>query len=210
MQWLILAVTVQFTAIALHQTRSPRFLLLTVVLLCLAAAGEVGRWSRTGRRRLAAGLLAPIVLASGVVASRYVVTGERFRAVAFGNYIESETLRLALAAIRGELDAGDRLLIVGQSDALSPALFRWELGPPSGVPGFPFPLGGTGRLEPALATKVLLVVAPDSGFAPMNVASLNPERLREIRDAIDRGDLRLLGDFPVADLHVALRLYGRP
>jgi hypothetical protein len=210
MQWLILAVTLQFTAIALHQTRSPRFLLLTVVLLCLAAAGEVGRWSRSGWRRLAAGLLAPIVLASGVVASSYVVTDERFRAVAFGNYIESEKLRLALAAIRGELDAGDRLLIVGQSDALSPALFRWELGPPSGVPGFPFPLGGTGRLEPALATKVLLVVALDSDFAPINVASFNPARLREIREAIDRGDLRLLCDIPLADLHVALRLYGRP
>lgn len=211
MQWLILAIAVQFTAIALHPTRSPRFLLLTVVLLCLAAASEVGRWFlRSGPRRLAAGLLAPIVLASGVVAARDVVTGERFRAVAFNNYTESETLRLALAAIRGELDASDRLLIVGQSDALSPALFRSELGPPSGVPGFPFPLGGTGRLEPALATKVLLVVALDSDFAPINVASFNPARLREIREAIDRGDLRLLCDIPLADLHVALRLYGRP
>jgi len=211
MQCLILAIGLQFTAIALHQTRSPRFLLLTVVLLCLAAASEVARWlSRSGPRRLAAGLLAPIVLASGVVAARDVVTGERFRAVAFGNYTESETLRLALAAIRGELNVGDRLLIVGQSDALSPALFRWELGPPSGAPDFPFPLGGTGRLEPALATKVLLIVALDSGFAPINVASLNPARLREIREVIDRGDLRLLCNIPLADLHVALRLYGRP
>jgi hypothetical protein len=210
MQWLILATALQFTGIALHQTRSTRFLSLTIVLLCLAAAGEVGRWFlRSGALRLAAGLLAPIVLASAVVASRDVVTGERFRAVALGNYTESEALRLALAVIRGQLNVGDRLLIVGHTDALSLALFRWELGPPSGVPSFPFPLGGTGRLEPALATKVLLVVALDSGFAPINVENLNPARLRQIREAIDAGDLSLLCDIPLAELRVALRLYVR-
>jgi hypothetical protein len=44
MQWLIVAIPLQCAALAFHQTRLPRFLLLTVVLLCLAASSEVGRW----------------------------------------------------------------------------------------------------------------------------------------------------------------------
>ncbi len=210
MRWLILAIPFQFTAIAMHQTRFPRFLLLTVVLLCLASASEIGRWvsgSRSGR--LVAGLLAPFVLVSGMIAARGVVNEERFRAIAFEHYTFSEPLRLALESIRGDLSADDRLLVVGHTDQLSPALFRWELGPPSGMPRFPFPIGGTGRLDPALATKVLLVLPPGAGFPPMNVENYSPARLGEIREQIDRGDLVLRRDIPLEGIHVVLRLYGR-
>ncbi len=210
MQLLIVAVPLQFAAIALHQTRFPRFLLLTVVLLCLAAASEIGRWVAGARLgRLVAGLLAPFVVASGVIAARGLVTEQRFRALAFEHYVFSEPLRPALESIRGDLSAGDRLLVVGHTDQLSPALFRWELGPPSGVPRFPFPIGGTGRLDPALATKVLLVLPLGSGFPPINVEQYNPARLGEIRDRIDRGDLAIRRDMPLEDMHVSLRLYGR-
>ncbi|MGH9371015.1 MAG: hypothetical protein ACRD15_05740, partial [Vicinamibacterales bacterium] len=116
MQWLILAIPLQLAAISLHQTRFPRFLLPTVVLLCLAAASEVGRWfAGSIAARVTAGLLAPIVVASGVIAARHVVTDERFTSLAFEHYTDSESLRVALDRIRGELSAGDRLLIVGQS-----------------------------------------------------------------------------------------------
>jgi hypothetical protein len=209
MQWLILAIPLQFAAIALHQTRFPRFLLLTVVLLCLAAAGEVGRWFSGRPGRLVAGLLAPMVLASGLVAARHVVTEERFRVVAFEHYTDSEALRMAMGVIRGELTADDRLLIVGESDELSPALFRWELGPPSGVASFPFKIGGAGRLDPALATRVLLIVPLASDFAPIGVAHYDPARIDVVREEIDRGDLILRRELPLADLQVALRLYGR-
>jgi hypothetical protein len=208
MQWLILAVPLQFAAIAFHQTRFPRFLLLTVVLLCLAAASEVGRWLR-GRARLAAGVLAPLVLASGLVAARHAVTQERFRVVAFEHYTDSEALRRAMDVIRRDVTADDRLLIVGQSDELSPALFRWELGPPSGVACFPFQIGGAGRLDPALATRILLIVPLDSGSAPIGVADFDPARISAVREGIDRGDLALLRDMPLPDMQVALRLYGR-
>jgi hypothetical protein len=210
MQWLILAIPVQFAALVVHQTRFPRFLLLTVVLLCLAAASEVGRWfSVPGPRRVVAGMLAPLVLASGMLAAKRVVSEERFLAIAFEHYTFSQPLHVAVTTIRGELHADDRLLIVGHTDQLSPALFRWVLGPPSGVPCFPFQIGGAGRLHPALATRVLSIETPGSDFAPIGVANYDPARLREVREGIDRGDLVLRREMLLPDLHVALRLYDR-
>jgi hypothetical protein len=209
-QWLILAVPLQFAAIALHQTRFPRFLLLTVVLLCLVAASEVGRWfASSSRRRLVASVLSPLVLASGMIAAQQVVNEDRFRTIAFEHYTDSPALPGALAVIRGELHADDRLLIIGQSDELSPALFRWALGPPSGVPCFPFEVGGAGRLDPAHATRVLLIVPVDTDFAPVGVANFDPARIRAVRDEIDRGSLALIHDLPLPDMAVALRLYRR-
>jgi hypothetical protein len=154
-------------------------------------------------------LLAPMVLTSGVVAARHVVAEERFRVVAFEHYTDSEGLRSALDVIRGELTAEDRLLIVGQSNELSPALFRWELGPPSGVACFPFQIGGVGRLDPALATLVLLIGPLGSDFDPIGVENYNPARVRGIREEVDRGSLVLRREFPIDDMHVALRLYRR-
>jgi hypothetical protein len=209
-QFLILAIPLQLAAIALHQTRFPRFLLLTVVLLCLAAASEIGRWfsgSRTGR--IAAGLMAPVVVVSGVVAARQVVTEERFRTIAFEHYTDSDALRGALGAIRGDLAADDRLVIVGQSNELSPALFRWELGPPSGVGCFPFRMAGEGRLDLALATRVLLLEPLDAGTSPLDVTSYDPVHRRAVLDAADRGELEVRRDMPLPDMRVALRLYGR-
>lgn len=209
-QWLLVAIPLQFAAIALHQTRFPRFLLLTVVLLCLVAAGEAGRWfARSVAARTVAGLLACIVLGAGVFAARDVVTEERFRSIAFQNYTDSEPLRVALASIRGELKASDRLLIVGQSNDLSPALFRWELGPPSGVECFPFPIGGARRLDPALASHVLVLVPLEGAGAPLDVATFDPARLSALMADIQAGDLRLRREFPLEDLQVALRLYVR-
>ena len=211
MQFLILAVPLQLAAIVFHQTRYPRFLLLTVVLLCLVAASEAGRWL-AGRRagRLAGGVLAPVVLAFGVVAARHVVAEERFRVLAFELYTDSGALRSALDAIRGEVRAGDRLLIVGQSNELSPALFRWELGPPAGVPCFPFSIAGAARLEPALATLVLVVGALGADYAPIGVENFNPGRVRGVGEEIERGTLVLRGQFPIDDMQTVLRLYRRP
>lgn len=210
MQWLILAVPLQFAAIAFHQTRFPRFLVLTVVLLCLAASSEVGRWfAGSGRGRLAASLLAPLVVASGVVAARDVVTQARFRAVAFENYTDNDALRAALDSIRAELNAGDRLAIVGQSNELSPGLFRWELGPPSGMPCFPFEVGGAKGTDLALATRVLLIVPLGPDFAPLDVTSYYLAQRRAVLERVDRGALVFRREVPVPDMHVALRLYDR-
>jgi hypothetical protein len=210
MRLLILAVPLQFAAIALHQTRFPRFLLLTVVLLCLTSAAEAGRWFAGSRRaRAAAGLLAVTALASALVAARRVVAEERFRTIAFENYTHSDPLRAALGSIRGELTGEDRLVVVGQNNVLSPALFAWELGPPSGAACYPFPVGGLMRLDPALATHVLLVAALDPDRSPLDPPNYNPARLREILDDVERGGLRLRREFALADLQVSLRLYAR-
>jgi len=209
-QCLVLAVPLQFVTIALHQTRFPRFVLLPVVLLCLAACTEVGRWiAASSGRRLVAALVAPLPLALGVVAARQVVTEERFRVIAFEHYTDSPALAAALDSIRAELTAVDRLAIVGQSNDLPPALFRWELGPPSGGPCFPLEIVGTSRPELALATRIVLIAPAGS-----NVPALDEtDGYRAARQAIEqesaRGELAFRREIPVPDLRVALRLYER-
>ena len=210
LQWIILAIPLQFAAIAVHQTRFPRFLLLTVVLLCLVASSEVGHWFGTSKRgRVAAGLLVVPVLAFGVWAARHTVTEQRFLSVAFENYTDNQTLRAAVDSIRAELMPDDRLAIVGQGNELSPGLFRWELGPPSGVACFPFEIGGARGADLALATRVLLLVPLGSDSGPLDLTSYYLAQRRAVLDSADRGDLALRREIPVENMHVALRLYGR-
>jgi hypothetical protein len=210
MRWLILATPVQFAAVVFHQTRFPRFLALSVVLLCLVAAAEAGRWlAGSSPRRLLAGLLAPVVLASGVCAATTVLDDQRFRSIAFEHYVESEALRSALASIRAELTAGDMLAVVGQNADLSPALFSWELGPPSGVRCFPFELAGSRRLDLSLATRVLVIVPLGPGIAPLDATPEYLPQRSAVLERVDRRELELDREMPIADMQVALRLYKR-
>jgi hypothetical protein len=209
-RWLVLAIPLQLAAIAIHQTRFPRFLLLTVVLLCLVAASEVGRWF-AGQRglRIVAPIVAVAVLTSGVLAARRVVGEQRFQEVAFENYTDNAILRAAFGEIRSELNGEDRLAIVGQSNELSPALLRWELGPPSGATCFPFEIGGAQRIDLSLATKVLLMVAVGADPAPLDETSYYAAQKRTVLEQVDRGELRIRRDILVSDRHIALRLYDR-
>ena len=209
-QWIVLAIPLQFAAIALHQTRFPRFLLLSVVLLCLAAASEVGRWfHRTRGLRIAGDVLGAVVLIVGVTAASAVVSEARFRQVAFENYTDNEALRATLASIRAGLTANDRLAIVGQGNELSPALLRWELGPPSGAPCFPFEIGGARGVDLALASRVLLMMPLDTGVPALDLTSYYLAQRQAVLDRVDRGELALRREFLLPDMHVALRLYDR-
>jgi hypothetical protein len=210
MQWIILAVPLQFLAIALHQTRFPRFLLLTVVLLCLAAANEMGRgFARSRGWRMAGAVVAVVVLIGGVSAARIVVTETRFRQIAFENYTDNQTQRAALDSIRADLTVDDRLAIVGQGNELSPALLRWELGPPSDAACFPFEIGGARGVDLALATKVLLMTPVDAGASALDLTNYYVAQRQAVLDRVDRGDLAPRREFQVPDMYVALRLYDR-
>ena len=209
MQWIILATPLQLLAIAFHQTRFPRFLLLTVVLLCLAAASEAGRWCcRSRARRMTSGLLAVVVLIAGVSAARIVVTEARFQQIALENYTDNESLRAALDSIRADLTADVRLAIVGQGNELSPALMRWQLGPPSGAACFPFEIGGARGVDLALASRILLMMPVDAVSA-LDLTSYYLAQRQAVLDGVDRGELALRRQFQVPDMHVALRLYDR-
>jgi len=209
MRWLILAVPIQSAALVVHQTRFPRFLLLTVVLLCLVAAGESARWFTGPRRRVVGWMLTPVILLLGVAAARVVVTQERFRMVAFENYTDSAPLRSALATVRRELTADDRLAIVGEGNDLSPALMRWELGPPSGVPCAPFQIGGAARLDPALATRVLLIEPFVAGRGSLDVTDYYLAQRQAIRARIDAGEFGRRRAVRLDDMQVTFQLYDR-
>jgi hypothetical protein len=200
----------QLAVIAIHQTRFPRFLLLTMVLLCVAAACETGRWfAGSSWRRIAGTVIAPAVLGVGVFASKTVVTEERFRTVAFENYTDNPTLRAAFDSIRAELRPEDRLAIVGHSNELSPALFRWELGPPSGFPCSPFEIGGARGIELGAATKVLLLMPMASEPAILDITSYYLAQRQAVLDQVDRDELKIDREIPVPDRHLTLRMYRR-
>jgi hypothetical protein len=210
MQWLILAIPLQFAAIALHQTRFPRFLLLSVVLLCVAAASEVGGWfARSRWGRVTGSLMAAVVLGVSIGAARTVVTQERFREIAFENYTNDATLRAALASIRAALKPEDRLAIVGQSNELSPALLRWELGPPSAVPCSPFEIGGARGASLTLATQVLLMMPTGPEPAALDITPYYVVQRQAVLDEVARGELRMRRDIPIDDQHLSLRVYER-
>lgn len=209
-QLLIVAAPLQFVFIVLHHTRFPRFLLLAVVLLCLAASSEVGRWLAGSRSsRVAATVLAPIVLAAGVLGATAVVGQERFRGIAFEHYTDSTALREAFGSIRNQLSADDRLAVVGQSDELSPALFRWQLGPPSGVPCLPFETVGSQKIELSQATKVLLLVPVGPGEGRLEALHLYVPHRAGLEKRAGDGEFQLERKIPVPDLQVAFRLYAR-
>ena len=208
-QWLILSIPLQLVAIAIHQTRFPRFLLLTVVLLDVVAASEIGRWFDRRRLRVPAVVVAVLLLVSGVLVARRVVAEPRFHDVAFENYTDSDALRAALDSIRAGLTPEDRLAIVGQSNELSPALLRWELGPPSGVACFPFEIGGAQGRDLRLATKVLLIVAVAGGEAALDQTSYYAAQRQAVLELVTRGELVLGREFPIIDRHILLRLYRR-
>jgi len=208
-QWLILSIPLQLAAIAIHQTRFPRFLLLTVVLLDVVAASEIGRWFDRTRLRVPAVVVAVLLLVSGVLAARRLVAEPQFHDVAFENYTDSDALRAALDSMRAGLTPEDRLAIVGQSNELSPALLRWELGPPSGVACFPFEIGGAQGRDLRLATKVLLIVAVAGGEAALDQTSYYAAQRQAVLEQVTRGELVLGREFPMMDRHISLRLYER-
>jgi hypothetical protein len=208
-QVLILAVPLQFAAVTMHHTRFTRFLLLTVVLLCIAAASEFGRWtSALVRSRLVAVALAVLMMLAGVTASRRVVTEHRFRVLALEHYTDSPALRSAFADLRSLLTAEDRLVIAGQSNELSPALARLELGPPAGMPCYPYEIGGAGRLDLSLATRVL-VLQPDGVSPPADLVAAHETRMRAVRGAVDQRMLALEREYALGDLGIRLQLYRR-
>ena len=210
MQWLLIALPIQLAVVALHQTRFPRYLLLTVVLLCFTASSEVGRWFAGMRRaRVAAALAGPFVLFAGLAASQRVVHQPRFRAAAFEHYVESPEARQALDLLRKEIGPNDRLAIGGQNNELSHAVLAWELGPPGGVRCFPFELSGARRINLSLATMVLLIVPVDTNPASLDEPGYYAAQRQAVQERVDRAELELRHDIAVSDLGVSLRFYVR-
>ncbi len=209
MQWIILAIPLQSAAIALHQTRFPRFLLLTVVLLCLAAAAEAGRWLGTSRAgRVAAGLLALVTVGAGVSAARSAVTQERFRLIAFENYTDNDALRGALDSIQG----GSPPTIAWRLSArvmICPPLFRWGIGTAIRRALFAFRDRGSAGHGPRARDPGAADGAARRRSVSLDETSAYLAQRRSVMDAIGRGELMLRREIPLPDMNVSLRLYDR-
>jgi hypothetical protein len=170
----------------------------------LLAALEVGRW--VGRRRawrVAAGCAAPLLLAAGLAGTATVVSEPHFDVLAFDEYTQIEALSGALREIRSATTPDDRIAVMGESDALSPALLRWELGLPRGA--HRPPMGSD--LE--AATLVLLMVPDDPERSPASITARHAEHRAALDPALEAGTFSLVSTWPIPELYVTLNLYRR-
>jgi hypothetical protein len=90
---------------------------------------------------------------------------------------------------------------------VSPALLRWQLGPPSGAPCVPFQVGGAGGIDPVLATRILLMLPTSSEATALDMTSYYLTQRQFVLDEVARDALVLRRELPLRDMHVALRLY---
>jgi len=208
-QLLILAALVQTAMVLAHQTRFARFLAFPILLVWLTSASEIGTWVWR-RSRLAAAIATPVVMLVALAGARDVVAGESFRRLAFENYLDSPALADALASIRAETGPSDRIAILGRSDALSPGLFTWQLGPPAGEASFPLEILRERDVDLIGDTTHVVLIAPTSTeLASPEITVDFPRNVARLQRWLDAGTFELARELPVDDLHVTLRLYRR-
>jgi hypothetical protein len=191
-----------------HPTRDPRFLATALLPLWLASASALGGWiSPAGRA--ASSAAAVTIVGVVLVVSRTVVEGAPFQRLAFEHYVESRALRDALVDIGRRIAPNQQVALLGRSDALSPALLRWYLGPPSTETSFPIEVVRVAD-EPWLdLVDVVVLAAP---FDELGTAAFDPEQQRHLRwlaPRLARGTLVEERQWPIADLGARLTLYGR-
>jgi hypothetical protein len=138
------------------------------------------------------------------------VRGAAFQRLAFANYVESPRLASALAGIRDQRGPTDRLAFLGHRDAVSPALLRWHLGPPSGEATFPLEILRVADLAALETSELVLLVAPlDPRTTTMSIANDHARDLARVRTHVRAGALAIVHEYPIPDLEVSLRLYRR-
>jgi hypothetical protein len=208
MRLCVLAAIVEFAMVAAHPTRDPRFLATALLPLWLASSGGLGAWiERAGR---AASIAAAVVVVGVVVAlSRAVVAGAPFQRLAFEHYVESGELREALADL-GRLTASHEVAVLGRSDALSPALFRWYLGPPAGHAAFPVEVYRVAD-EPWLDRVDMVVLAAplDDRTGPDELRGPHARHTAWLEPRLRRGALVEEHQWEIRDLGARLILFRR-
>lgn len=205
----VLAAVLQFAMVTVHPTRDPRFLATALLPLWLASASVLGAGlSRVGRGASIAAAVA--IVGVVLVVSRSVVQGAPFQRLAFEHYVESRALREALADLGRRIAPHQPVALLGRSDALSPALFRWYLGPPAGHAAFPIELTRVAD-EPWLdrAAAVVLAAPFDSTHGTAAFDPEQPRHVQWLRSRLDRGILVEERQWALPDLNARLTLYRR-
>jgi hypothetical protein len=178
-----------------------------VSLICLAGASEIGTWVWR-RSPLVAGVAAPALLVYALVSTHAIVGAEPFRRLAFEHYVDSPALGAAFAAIRDAVGPGDRVAVLGRSDALSPGLLAWHLGPPAGERFLTVEI--VKEQDIALldrSTSVVLIAPTAAGLASPEITRDYARHASRLQPWLDAGTVSLSRELPVDVLHVALRFY---
>jgi hypothetical protein len=172
-------------------------------------AAEIGDWLARWRLAARVGTLVALgLLAVAVRTTPRLLDADPFRHLALREYTESAELNAAFAGVRARLAPDDRLAILGKCDAISPALFVWELGPPAGDFARPASLGHHELGELDDATRVLLLVPTDPALASYEVTGRFDAYHAEVERRVAQGALAVAADFAVPSRHLVFRLFA--
>lgn len=205
----VLAALFEFAMVTVHPTRDPRFLATALLPLWLASASMLGAWiSRPGRAASSAAAVA--IVGVVLVMSRTVVDGAPFQRLAFEHYVESSALREALADLDRRIAPNQQSAVLGRSDALSPSLFRWYLGPPSGHASFPVEISRVADEVWLDRADVVVLAAPlDDHTGPDELREFHARHAAWLAPRLALGALIEERQWPIRDQGVRLILYRR-
>jgi hypothetical protein len=193
-----------------HHTRFTRFLITPMLFVWIAAAAEIGAWTRAAGR-VAGALAAGAVTIYGAAAAHAVLAEDRFRQAAFENYTDSPALTAALDGVRAEAGATGPIAVLGRSDQVSPGLMRLRLGPPSGGRFFPVEVLRNADVPALLDAPFALLLAPGApARTSPEISSDYPRDAARLQPLIESGRFLLVRRYPVDDPSVQLELYRAP
>jgi hypothetical protein len=197
---LMLTALLQFAMVTAHHTRHARFILLAMPPFWIVSAAEIGGWM--GRRYpVTATLASVVVLGAALATAGSVTTREPFTRLASENYVTSAALADAFASIRRTIPAGGRVAVVGRQDRVSPALVRWQLGPPSGHARFPDEVVRVADLPLLDTAEVIVQIEPSE--VPTERAT------QRVTEQVRAGVLVQFAMFAIAELDVTIRVFVR-
>jgi hypothetical protein len=155
----VLCGTITLAMVFTHQMKESRFLFLVMIpfwaTVALVGARLLGKISSN---RIFDMVTAIIIAIAAIFLFDSTIKDERFKKLALIQYTNSEEIDRAFEAVRNKLSVNARLGVLGKSDALSPALFTWQLGAPKGFRDYQDVIE-IEKSYPVYKTKVDMLVA---------------------------------------------------
>lgn len=207
-KWLILVSLTQVFCTALHPYKQARFVFLALIPIWFIIAMESEYWIGllNMRRKFISIILSAAVFYLGFSSFKNIIQSEPFRRIALGSYTRNAQLNQAFDWLRGNVRRQDRLAILGKSDALSPALFEWQVGRPRRYFDF------IGSIDPDKfyklnkATHICLIIPTTDRSDPEILQSFKAHSSK-MQSLLESNRIEFLNEFPLKNMKLVLCLY---
>lgn len=194
-----------------HQMKESRFLFLVMIPFWGAAALEGTRLlGKISSNRLFDMAVAIVITISALFLFDSTVNDERFKKLSLIQYTKSEEMDKAFAAVRKELSDDARLGILGKSDVLSPALYKWQLGAPQGFRHYQNVIEPDELHRVEKTTHLLLVAVIGSSAGLLSLAEIEksyPVYKAKVDRLVTKKRARLVKEFPIKSKKLLFTLY---